>query len=1464
MWSGLLLLLNACLLHCVLAADSEPRIMLIMPSLIKNEKLEKACMQFLYHKETVNITVSMVLDEQNSIIFQEIAEANQPFSKCQEFKVPKSEKPSLAYVTISAKGATVNFLRNRNVVSKSFPGISFMQLDKPLYSGEQTVHYRLVAMDQTFRPVNKSYSRVYVQDPDGNRIQQWDNVASVRGIAEGDFTLDKEPMLGTYSITGLTDSGEEVSQFFSVDNYVLPKFKPTVNVPQTLTITDREFNASVCAINTYGEPVQGTVKMQVCRKNYRFYPEGTCSRYREGICKEFTGELGSDGCFKQLVDTQVFQLERAGLSMSFDIEATLTENGTGIQSKERGYVWISNQMSRLYFVYDSMNQFYRQGLNYTGELTLQGADGKPLANETVELEVDGKNVVNCTTDEDGSASFSVDTSNFNKSRVQLLARYKKTEECNDDFWVMPQYPQASYYISRFYSPSGSFLQISKTGRKELKCGSSASIRVNYILNEEELGQDAQHFSFYHVIMAQGEIMLNGETARPEGSSLNGFFDVNFSVGSMLAPVAHLMVYAIFPRGEVILDSLRFDVESCFNNKVSLNFSSAVARPGSNVTVLLDSARDSLCAIQAVDQSVLLLRQEEQLSPQMLYSRIPIWEFLGYYHEGFDVNEPELPCVTPHNVLFHGIEYEPVRSYGEGDVYEIASGTGLKIIVNSELRRPNVCEKQNKVTPRLMKANAEAAGFGGAERSSTALFSAADSAASVETVRSFFPESWLWLTQDVDANGRAQFSVRAPDTITEWKANAFCMNEQVGIGIAGPTTLKVFQPFFIEPVLPHSIVRGEEFILKCLVYNYGSSCMKVRTVLEPSKDFQAVPISTEEDNTGCFCRNERKTITWNFTATALWKINITVSTEITHEGASCSALSNQPMTPRKDTVIRELLVEPEGIEKEVVQSSFICTKNTTVSTPIQILLPDNLVEGSARGSCTVLGDILGSALQNIKKLLQMPFGCGEQNMATFMPNVNVMNYLNATKQLTEEIKAEGVRNIQAGIQRHMQYRNSDGSYSFFRQTGGTAVGNVWLTAQTYGTLAQCAKYVFVDENMQKQTESAISNRQQKDGGFLNQGELFNSYLKGGLNDDVALTAFIAIQMQEAELLPTHPVVQNALSYLEAAEQHTDDVYTQILMFCAFTMAGNKEKSAELESKVKAKAIMENELIHWERLDKPQGEVYPFFYRHAASADIEMTAYMLYALFYHGPPTDLQYATKMVRWLMRQANNFGGFSSTQDTVVAIKSLTKYATYTFTKDGNNEVRILYNNNVEHTLQAADSNRLVVQRRDLKHIPGDYAAEVSGNGCVLLQATVRYNIKLASNKPSFQLSVTSPDPCTDLSRKKFELHVNLSYTGFHNASNMAIVDVTLLSGYNADQSSLDELTRNRIVSKTETPTGHLLLYLMQVTSEIVGFSVTLQLDYPINNVQPRLVQVYSYYETDEYAQTMYNSPCSSAESSS
>ena len=65
-------------------------------------------------------------------------------------------------------------------------------------------------------------------------------------------------------------------------------------------------------------------------------------------------------------------------------------------------------------------------------------------------------------------------------------------------------------------------------------------------------------------------------------------------------------------------------------------------------------------------------------------------------------------------------------------------------------------------------------------------------------------------------------------------------------------------------------------------------------------------------------------------------------------------------------------------------------------------------------CLVLsGDILGSSINGLASLIRMPYGCGEQNMINFAPNIYILDYLTKKKQLTENLKEKALSFMRQG-------------------------------------------------------------------------------------------------------------------------------------------------------------------------------------------------------------------------------------------------------------------------------------------------------------------------------------------------------------------------------------------------------------------------------------------------------------------
>lgn len=71
-----------------------------------------------------------------------------------------------------------------------------------------------------------------------------------------------------------------------------------------------------------------------------------------------------------------------------------------------------------------------------------------------------------------------------------------------------------------------------------------------------------------------------------------------------------------------------------------------------------------------------------------------------------------------------------------------------------------------------------------------------------------------------------------------------------------------------------------------------------------------------------------------------------------------------------------------------------------------------------------------------------------------------------------------------------------------------------------------------------------------------------------------------------------------------------------------------------------------MVYWSRDPQPKKESQAdFFYKHASSAEVEMTSYALLAFTVGNQSGAVSYSRPIAMWLITQRNAQGGFSSTQ---------------------------------------------------------------------------------------------------------------------------------------------------------------------------------------------------------------------------
>ncbi|NXU73929.1 OVOS protein, partial [Oreotrochilus melanogaster] len=1435
------------LLQVTAAKEPEPQYVLMVPAVLQTDSPGQICLQFLNLNETISIRVILEYGAVNTTIFEKKMMASNGL-QCFNFMIPPVSSAPLAFISFSAKGTTVSLKERRSVMIWKVESIVFVQTDKPIYKPGQNVMFRVVALDFNFKPVQEMYPFIAIQDPQGNRIFQWQNVTSEINIIQIEFPLTEEPILGNYEIIVTKKSGDKTNHSFLVEEYVLPKFEVTVTAPESLTVLDLEFTVKVCGVYTYGHPVEGKVQLSVCRD---FDTYGRCKK--SPICQSFTKDLETEGCVSQVFSSNIFELNRIGYVRNLDVKAIVTEKGTGLQLTETQSISITRLMSIVQF--ENMDRHYRRGIPYTGQIKLLDKENSPISNEVIQLFVNNKNTDNFTTDDNGVAEFSIDTSKMFDPEITLKATYKTSDQCHSEGWIEPSHLDASLSIQRFYSWTSSFVRIRPLWR-DLRCGQETTMTVDYILNTE--GYNTNTLSFYYVGMAKGKIVFTGEITANIQADQNGTLTIPFVVSEKMSPALRLLVYTLHPAKELVADSVRFPVVKCFKNKVQLQFSEKQMRSASSVSLDIEAAANSFCAVRAVDQSVLLLKSEAELSAEMIYSLHPLQDFQGYIFNGLNLeDDPQDPCVSSDNIFHKGLYYTPVMSGLGPDVYQFLRDMGMKFFTNSKIRQPVVCTSDT-VRPPTYFMNAGFMASSHHAKSAEVAREEHGKKLILETIREFFPETWIWDIVLLNSTGKATVSYTTPDTITEWKASAFCVDELAGFGLSVPATLTVFQPFFVDLTLPYSIIRGEDFLLRANVFNYLDHCIKIDVLLSDSIDYQSKLISPEDD--GCVCAKQRKTYVWNILPQEIGNIVFSITAETKDDGTCGDKTPMNISIDYRDTQIRTLLVEPEGIRREKTRNSLICTKDDVVIQDVALDLPPNVVKGSARASFSVVGDIMGNAMQNVHQLLQMPFGCGEQNMVLFAPNIYVLDYLNKTGQLTENVKAKAIGYLVSGYQKQLSYKHPDGSYSIFGTRDKD--GNTWLTAFVYKSLAQASHFIYIDDNVQAQTLMWLASKQKPDGCFLSVGTLFNNALKGGVDDELSLSAYITIAMIEAGHSSSYPLVRNVFFCLEtASEKSISAVYTQALLAYAFCLAGKAEKCESFLRELQKSAKDTDGSQHWEQEGRSPSEKSPSFLDHAPSAEVEITSYVLLALL-HKPnrnQEDLTKASRIVQWIIRQQNPYGGFSSTQDTVIALKALAAYGEATYNSVTQNIVKITSKKPFEKVFIVNNENRLLLHQTPFPEVSGKYSLTVNGSGCIHMQTVMRYNIHLPEGAFGFSLSVqTSNASCPREQPAKFDIVLTSSYTGKRRSSNMVIIDVKMLSGFVPVKSSLDKLIDGHAVMQVENKKNHVLLYLENIShkkrKEIV-FSV--EQDFVVAHPKPAPVQIYDYYETEDYAVAQYISPC-------
>ncbi|KAG5843753.1 hypothetical protein ANANG_G00154250 [Anguilla anguilla] len=408
------LLLIACvLLHAAKSRQpDEPMYLVTVTSQTTGGSTETICAHIVLRKGPLSFMLTLEIGASSTTLLEELVTAE--FHRCVKFQVPPVNTETVATIQASIKGEETSLSKKTKILIKPSSSLTIIQTDKPIYKPGQTVKFRIVSLDSSFLLHEEMYQTVELQDPNSNRIAQWLNQSITTGILDLSHPTTLEAKQGIYTISAWTKRGIKTTQTFEIIEYVLPKFEVTVHLPHV--IFDRKTPVNICGKYTYGKPVLGSVKAKVCSKILTHH----WSHYDRAVCMEYTMRTDKTGCATNINATSILSADR--IYQSLTVECEMEEDGTGVVLKGSGSTKFIPD--KIYIAFQDTPSTFKPGINYDGKIILKGAPSS-IANKTILLHGPGAANWTLTSDSEGVAHFSLDTSSWLDTSVRLHAHCKE-------------------------------------------------------------------------------------------------------------------------------------------------------------------------------------------------------------------------------------------------------------------------------------------------------------------------------------------------------------------------------------------------------------------------------------------------------------------------------------------------------------------------------------------------------------------------------------------------------------------------------------------------------------------------------------------------------------------------------------------------------------------------------------------------------------------------------------------------------------------------------------------------------------------------------------------------------------------------------------------------------------------------------------------------------------------------------
>jgi hypothetical protein len=486
------------------------------------------------------------------------------------------------------------------------------------------------------------------------------------------------------------------------------------------------------------------------------------------------------------------------------------------------------------------------------------------------------------------------------------------------------------------------------------------------------------------------------------------------------------------------------------------------------------------------------------------------------------------------------------------------------------------------------------------------------------VRKEFPDAVYWIADLVtDAGGQARVSLKYPDALTTWRltARAVTRDTKAGVGVVRTTTTK---DLIVRVITPRFLMEGDRVTIPTIAHNYLPDAHETTVTLAARGLDAEAPeegAAQRTETRGAIASSDERRDDWRFRASSVGTATVTATARTSGDA---------------DAVEMPLPVLPYGVRRESGLAGSLVGSDDRTS---EISIPASSNPAMRTISVALAPSMAGSLLGALDFLTSFPYGCTEQTLSSFLPNLLVTRALTQLRLAPTERLAMLDRQVAEGLRRLGDYQHDDGGWGWWKADEN----HPFMTAYALYGLVEAARGGYRIDTFRVANASRALAR------------MYAEYSRA----EPDLKAYMAWVLRLAS--PDEAVIRyardgelteyrhaGAVEDLWAARERMS-AYGRALLLLTLD-AARDSRGDELARALIAEARTTGELSFW-----PVDRDALIF--DVADTSVEATAFAVQALARRDPASDV--LDRAVRWLL--LNRRGGYwSSTKQTAMALYGL------------------------------------------------------------------------------------------------------------------------------------------------------------------------------------------------------------------